>query len=335
MLEPPRADGDAPRPEHADGEDPRRAVRERGLMEIIGDAFSIYRARFAQIVLISAVAQVPVSALAFIPIQSQAFSAILAFLNGAALTLVYAAVIAAVSQNCAFGRVAPAACYARVAWRGVSVLAIAALFGALSAAAAIAAQPLAVWGEEVAIAAEAQQAAAEARQAAESAETPTLAGTPPADESAETPPVAELPPIPGASALSFLALVALSVLLGVYMTTVAPSVIIEGRRGFGAVARGFRLARRSEWRIFGHLIIYFLVTIGLTIAVALPFFIAGGIGGRAAALALPLIGIAAAQIIAQPLTYIAATLLYYDIRLKSEPFGAARLSEEMGAPPSA
>ena len=78
-----------------------------------------------------------------------------------------------------------------------------------------------------------------------------------------------------------------------------------------------------------------MVTIGLTIAVALPFLVAGGIGGRAAAFALPLIGIAAAQIIAQPLTYIAATLLYYDIRLKSEPYGAARLSEEMGAPPSA
>ena len=266
MLEPPRADGDAPRPERADGEDPRRAVRERGLMEIVGDAFSIYRARFAQIVLISAAAQVPVSALAFIPLQSQAFSALLAFLNGAALTLVYAAVIAAVSQNCAFGRVAPAACYARVAWRGVSVLAIAALFGALSAAAAIAAEPFAAWGEEVAIAAEAQQAAAEARQAAETAETPTpdgtptlagtptpgetptLAGTP--DESAETPPVAvELPPLPGASVASLLALAALSMILGVYMTTVAPSVIMEGRRGSARrrADSGWRAARSGGY----------------------------------------------------------------------------------------
>ena len=317
------------------GDDPRRALRERGLMEIIGDALSIYRARLAPIVLISALAQIPAVALAFIPFQSQAFSALLAFINGAALTVVYAAVVAAVAQNCAFGRVAPAECFARVAWRAVSVLAIAALFGALSAAAAIAAEPLALWGEEVAIAVEAAETTA-AEETTEDSETPTTAETPGESETTpnDTPPAVQLPPLPGASAVSLLALAALSVALGVYATTNAPSVIIEGRRGFGAAARGFRLARGSEWRIFGHLIIYFMVTIGITIAVVLPFLIAGGIGGRAAAFTLPAIGIAAAQIIAQPVTYIAATLLYFDIRLKNEEYDAARLSREMGAAPA-
>ena len=301
--------------------DPRRAIRERGLMEIIGDAFSIYRARLAPIILISAIAQIPVTVLAFIPLQSQGFSAVLAFVNGAALTAVYAAIIAAVAQNSAFGRVSPAACFARVAWRGVSVLAIAALFGALSAAAAIAAEPLALWGEDVAALAETQQDAAPAP-----AEPPTLAGAP---ETAETPEVViELPPLPGASVISLLALAALSMIVGIYMTAIAPSVIIEGRRGFGAAARGFRLARGSEWRIFGHLIVYLIVAIGVTVAVILPFLIAAG---ASPASPLPTIGGAAAQIVAQPLTYIAATLLYFDIRLKSEEYGASALAREMGA----
>ena len=302
--------------------DPRRAIRERGLMEIIGDAFSIYRARLAPIILISAIAQIPVTVLAFVPLQSQGFSAILAFVNGAALTAVYAAIIAAVAQNSAFGRVSPAACFARVAWRGVSVLAIAALFGALSAAAAIAAEPLALWGEDVAALAETQQDAAPAP-----AEPPTLAGAP--DAAAETPEaLPELPPLPGASILSLLALAALSMIVGIYMTAIAPSVIIEGRRGFGAAARGFRLARGSEWRIFGHLIVYLIVAIGVTVAVILPFLIAAG---ASPASPIPTIGGAAAQIVAQPLTYIAATLLYFDIRLKNEEYGASALAREMGA----
>ena len=311
-----------------DNDDPRRAIRERGLMEIIGDAFSIYRARLAQIILISAIAQIPAAALALIPLQSQAFSVALALVNGVALTAVYAAVIAAVAQNSAFGRVSPAACFARVAWRGVSVLAIAALFGALSAAAAIAAEPLALWGEEVAALAETAESQA---PAAAPAEPPSLAGAP--DAAAETPEaLPELPPLPGSSLLSLLALAALSTLLGIYITAIAPSVIIEGRRGFGAAARGFRLARGSEWRIFGHLIAYLIVTVGVTVAVILPFLIAGGIGAQSAASsALPVIGGAAAQIIAQPLTYIAATLLYFDIRLKSEEYGATDLAREMGA----
>lgn len=301
--------------------DPRRAIRERGLMEIIGDAFSIYRARLAPIILISAIAQIPVTVLAFIPLQSQGFSAVLAFVNGAALTAVYAAIIAAVAQNSAFGRVSPAACFARVAWRGVSVLAIAALFGALSAAAAIAAEPLALWGEDVAALAETQQDAAPAP-----AEPPTLAGAPADAETPEALP--ELPPLPGASILSLLALAAISTLLGIYMTAIAPSVIIEGRRGFGAAARGFRLARGSEWRIFGHLLVYLIVAIGVTVAVILPFLIAAG---ASPASPLPTIGGAAAQIVAQPLTYIAATLLYFDIRLKNEEYGASALAREMGA----
>lgn len=304
--------------------DPRRAIRERGLMEIIGDAFSIYRARLAPIILISAIAQIPVTVLAFIPLQSQGFSAVLAFVNGAALTAVYAAIIAAVAQNSAFGRVSPAACFARVAWRGVSVLAIAALFGALSAAAAIAAEPLALWAEDAAVAAETAQSQ---QDAAETAEPPTLAGTP---ETAETPEVViELPPLPGASIISLLALAALSTLLGIYMTAIAPSVIVEGRRGFGAAARGFRLARGSEWRIFGHLLTYLAIAIGITMAVMLPFLIAAA--GASPASPLPIIGGAAAQIVAQPLTYIAATLLYFDIRLKSEEYGATDLAREMGA----
>ena len=289
--------------------DGRQSLRERGLMDILGETFSIYGSRLVPIIIISAVAQAPVLALAFIPSQSIAFSAVLAFIGGAAPAVVYAAVVAAVGQAFAFGRVSPAACFRRVAWRGVSVFALAALYGAISASAFFAVDPLAAWGAELAALAEA----------------------------AESPEALEAPPFPAGSGMALLALAAASILLSIYMTTIAPSAMIEGRRGLGAAARGFRLARGSEWRIFGHIIVYLMVLIGLMVAVALPFAIVGGaFGGEAAQTgANPTVafGSAAAQIIAQPVIYIAATLLYFDIRLKKEGYDAARLSEEMGAPP--
>ena len=290
-----------------DGGGDRPDIRERGLGDILGATFSIYGARFVPIIFISAVAHIPALALAFIPSESLAFSAVLAFVGGAAPAVVYAAVVAAVGQVCAFGRVSPAECFGRVAWRGVSVFALAALYGAISAGALIAAEPLAAWGAELAELAEA----------------------------AESPEALETPPFPAASVLSLMALVAVSILASIYMTTIAPSVMIEGRRGLSAAARGFRLARGSEWRIFGHIIVYLMVLIGMMIAVALPFVIVGGaLGGdaaRAGTNPTVAIGSVAAQIIAQPVLYIAATLLYFDIRLRKEGYDAARLSEEMGA----
>ena len=151
-------------------------------------------------------------------------------------------------------------------------------------------------------------------------------------ESGETPAIPGPPPVP---TLALLALAAVSLFASVYMPTIAPAIAIEGRRGFGAVSRGFRMARGSEWRILGHVIIYTLTMTGLAIAVMLPFWIVAALiggespGSRAAEI-ISAIGAAVAGVLSAPLLPIAATLLYFDIRLKKEGCDETRLSAEMG-----
>ena len=308
----------------------RPQLRERGLGEILGEAFSIYGARARQMIAISAVVQIPVSALAFIPTQSLALSAAFALVGGAASTLVYAAIIAAVAQNLAVGRISVGGCYARVAGMGITVLTLAALYAAILAAMVFPLEPFAQWAEEVSALAE-SAADAESGDAAAQDTATSLAPATDAETPSATAPA--LPPAPPAGALiALLALMAVSICAGVYMTTIAPSIIVEGRKGFGALARGFRLARGSEWRILGHSIVYILVFIGLTVAVFLPFMILGLMMGEETSGALSTIGATASTVIALPVLYIAATLLYFDIRLRKEGCDSARLSAEMGAP---
>ena len=311
----------------------RPQLRERGLGDILGETFSIYGGRARQMIAISAVVQIPASALAFIPTQSLALSAAFALVGGAASTLVYAAIIAAVAQNLALGRISVGGCYARVAGRGITVLTLAALYAAIIAAMVFPLEPFAQWAEEVSALAESAADAESGDAAAPDAAT-TLAPATDAEPPSATAPA--LPPAPPAGALiALLALMAVSICAGVYMTTTAPSIIVEGRKGFGALARGFRLARGSEWRILGHSIVYLLVFIGLTVAVFLPFMILGLMMGEDTGGALTTVGATASTVIALPVLYIAATLLYFDIRLRKEGCDAARLSAEMGAPPPA
>ena len=309
----------------------RPQLRERGLGDILGETFSIYGARARQMIAISAVVQIPASALAFIPTQSLALSAAFALVGGAASTLVYAAIIAAVAQNLAVGRISVGGCYARVAGRGITVLTLAALYAAILAAMVFPLEPFAQWAEEVSALAE---SAADAESGDAAAQDTATALTPATDAEPPSATAPALPPAPPAGALiALLALMAVSICAGVYMTTTAPSIIVEGRKGFGALARGFRLARGSEWRILGHSIVYLLVFIGLTVAVFLPFMILGLMLGEDTSGALSTVGATASTVIALPVLYIAATLLYFDIRLRKEGYDAARLSAEMGAPP--
>lgn len=287
----------------------RPEMRERGLGEILGEAFSIYAKGFRGIIAISAIVQIPASLFALLVASSAtAIVAVSAFVSGVSLILVHFAVIAAVGQSFAFGRIDVGGCCARVAWRGVTIAAFGLFYGAISAVTLTALAPIEVWSGEFAASA----------ASAESGETLDIPG----------------PPL--VPALALLALGAVSLFASVYMPTIAPTITIEGRRGFGAVSRGFRLARGSEWRILGHVIIYTLTMIGLTIAIMLPFGVVAALAGgeapgsREAEIASA-IGVTVASVLAAPLLPIAATLLYFDIRLKKEGCDAARLSAEMGA----
>ena len=74
---------------------------------------------------------------------------------------------------------------------------------------------------------------------------------------------------------------------------------------------------------------------GLLIVILLPFLIVASV--TAAGEEFTLLGQVAvtagatlASIIVLPVTYIPATLLYYDLRVRKEGYNVSRLSEEMG-----
>ena len=121
----------------------------------------------------------------------------------------------------------------------------------------------------------------------------------------------------------------------IYITTAAPAVIVEGYRSLSALRRGFALARETELRIFFNLIVYSLVALGLMIVILLPFLIVATItaAGEEPTLVSSIavtVGTILASIIVLPVTYIPATLLYYDLRVRKEGYNVSRLSEEMG-----
>ena len=136
-----------------------------------------------------------------------------------------------------------------------------------------------------------------------------------------------------------LVLLVAMVMFVIYLTTAAPAVIVEGYRSMSALRRGFALARGTELRIILNLVVYSLVALGLLIVILLPFLIFASVTasgeefsliGRIAVTA----GAALASVLVLPVTYIPATLLYYDIRLRKEGYDVSQLSEEMGVAPA-
>ena len=133
-----------------------------------------------------------------------------------------------------------------------------------------------------------------------------------------------------------LVLLILLLMFAIYMTAAAPAVIVEGYRSLSALSRGFALARRSEFRIFLNLLVYSLLALGLLIVIVLPFLIVASVTaagneefslfGQIAVTVGATVGIT----IVLPVTYIPATLLYYDLRVRKEGYNVSRLSEEMG-----
>ena len=120
----------------------------------------------------------------------------------------------------------------------------------------------------------------------------------------------------------------------VYLAVAAPVVIVEGHRSTGALRRSYGLVRGSEWRIIGNLTLYLLVGIGLTLVLFLPFWLVSlGIAPddtTVVSQVVQRIGSIIAGVVALPVSLIAATLLYYDLRVRNEGYNVVRLSKEMG-----
>ena len=276
-------------------------------MDILGESFSIYRRRFVKFLILVACVQVPISilelALALFAPDSDGATLFLGVVSAMTSLLVYGAVIVAVGQHYVLGYVSVERCYIRVMWRVVSVATFAVALGVLFAVLLYVANTAMV----------------------------TEASMTPEDPETIDPQVAASLMI--AAVVMLVSLVAV-VIFGIYMVAVMPAIIVEGHRARGALSRAAQLLSGSRWRVLGHVIVYSLTVLGLWFVLSIPLFFMGLAAAAdsqsflATALGVILNGIV--SIIVAPVTLIATTLLYYDLRVRKEEYDLNRLSQEMG-----
>ena len=283
-----------------------RQLTERGVIDILSETFTIYWRHFSRIVMLVAVIYVPIGFLELIVTTINRASVwptlAMTVLDGVLSIFVYAAGIFAVGQHYLVNQVNVGDCYTRALWRVVSLTVFAIALGVLLAL--VMSAVLTVSDPSTAV---------ETQEAAEPEITVNVLI---------------------ALAVMFVSLPIL-VIYSIYLVVIMPALIVEGRHVRSALQRGFDLARNSKWRIFGHLVVYSLVSIGLLIALNTPMLILGGATspGESPSLWVSLVGVVvnrASSILIAPVTIIATTLLYYDLRIRKENYDISRLSLEMG-----
>ena len=281
-----------------------RQLIERGVMDILGDTFSIYWRHFRKFIVLVAVIQVPVGVLELLmslvaPSSDWALVGV-SVIDAMASMLVYGAMIFAVGQHLLANDISVERSYIRVTWRIVSVAIPALVVGALFAAL--------IWQ------------AINIQGVVEPTTTETL----------ET--EAALSALLGAGIV--IAVMVALLIFTIYLVAIMPAIIVEGYRSTSAFRRASELLQGSKLRVLGHLLIYGFVVLGLFFALSIPSFILGaavsGEGQSSAASAVGIILNRIVSILVAPVTFIATTLLYYDLRVRKENYDIERLSTEMG-----
>ena len=281
-----------------------RQLIERGVMDVLGDTFSIYWRHFRKFIILVAVIQIPVVViellLSLIAPNSDWALVGASVIDAMASMLVYGAVIFAVGQHLLANDVSVERSYIRVTWRIVSVAIPTLIVGALFAA--LVWQAIGIQG------------------VVEPTTTETL----------ET--EAALSALLGAGIV--IAVMVALLIFTIYLVAIMPAIIVEGYRSTSAFRRASELLRGSKLRVLGHLLIYGFVVLGLFFALSIPSFILGAaVSGEAQSSAASAIGIVLNRIVSilvAPVTFIATTLLYYDLRIRKENYDMERLSTEMG-----
>jgi hypothetical protein len=129
-----------------------------------------------------------------------------------------------------------------------------------------------------------------------------------------------------------LGLICLSIWFSVMFSMFAPAVVLERQGPFRALARSWRLVRRSFWRVFGILLLGSLITAIVGSILRLPFEIiaglTGGVGGFGGltpelqpsilGLIISAVGLIVAGTVTYPISAGITVLLYVDLRMRRE-----------------
>jgi hypothetical protein len=123
----------------------------------------------------------------------------------------------------------------------------------------------------------------------------------------------------GGIVLLGLAALVLTIWLSTMLSLVTPVVVLENEGPVRALARSWRLVRRSFWRVFGITLLA-----GIIVAIAggilqLPFTFFGAVlGSGTGATVILVIGAIAAGTVTRPITAGVTVLLYVDMRMRKE-----------------
>ncbi len=120
----------------------------------------------------------------------------------------------------------------------------------------------------------------------------------------------------------FFVAVVLSIWFSTMFSLVTPVVVLERERPGAALARSWRLVRRSFWRVFGIMLLAGLIVAVASAILQLPFtFLStlfGGTTGFSAGTVIAVIGTIAAGTVTRPISAAVTVLLYVDMRMRKE-----------------
>lgn len=117
--------------------------------------------------------------------------------------------------------------------------------------------------------------------------------------------------------------------LGVRWFCATHAVVIEGKGPIAGLGRSWNLVTGSWWRVFGIGLVITIIVILAALVISAPIGIIVGValGGQSGGLATTLGG-AAASVLVTPFIYAALTLIYFDLRVRTEGFDLDALAAE-------
>ena len=118
-------------------------------------------------------------------------------------------------------------------------------------------------------------------------------------------------------------------LLAVRLTLFAQTIVVEGSGSAGGLRRSWRLTQGFFWRTFALLVVVFLLqsVVGAVIQVPAALLI-GGLSAGTQQLIGQALG-AVSSVVVSPLSLIALTLVYYDLRIRKEAFDIEMLAASL------
>ena len=134
----------------------------------------------------------------------------------------------------------------------------------------------------------------------------------------------------------FFVAVVLSIWFSTMFSLVTPVVVLERASPGPALARSWRLVRRSFWRVFGILLLANIIVAVAAAILELPFgFVSalfGGSRGFSAGTVIVVLGTIAAGTVTRPISAAVTVLLYVDMRMRKEGLDLALRSASGGGP---